>query len=157
MPGGRVTCLRCCLQAAQGQLQEPDCEVCVGCQLPIASICIGVGNCGITSLRLSMFNRLRSPRPQPAMSMPSNICVEQLETWRRPSWKLVSSKRSMKLDVDVYCLVEWEDIRDLCSFREVSRGTRQPGQRRGNVRGTARGTLGAICPPVRITHNTVTE
>jgi len=125
--------------------------VCEGCQQRIASICIGVGNNGLTKLGLSMFNIPRSPKPQPAMSWASNTCVEQLEAWRRPSWELVSIKRSLKLDVDVYCPVEWKDIRELSGFGEVSPWTCHPGRGRGSVRGIARGTLGVIYPPITIT------
>mmetsp|Transcript_1116 Transcript_1116/g.3324 ORF Transcript_1116/g.3324 Transcript_1116/m.3324 type:complete len:177 (-) Transcript_1116:144-674(-) len=133
MAVARSTCLRCCLEVAQGQAVVPGMEVSPRCNCPANIGCIIVDNCGLTAIRQSMFNRFRSPRPlSAASSLGPNITLEQFATWRTDSWELVSSKRTVKEDVDVYCVVEWSDIKEFCSFEDIAAGTRDPTQGKGN-------------------------
>eukprot|EP00192_Tetraselmis_astigmatica_P014714 CAMPEP_0117649566 /NCGR_PEP_ID=MMETSP0804-20121206/1044_1 /TAXON_ID=1074897 /ORGANISM="Tetraselmis astigmatica, Strain CCMP880" /LENGTH=145 /DNA_ID=CAMNT_0005455319 /DNA_START=614 /DNA_END=1051 /DNA_ORIENTATION=+ len=89
-----------------------------------------------------------------AANMGPNVTLEQFATWRTDSWELVSSKRTVEEDIDVYCVVEWRDVREFCSFEEIAAGTRDPTQGRGNVQATTTATFGIICPPMIVTHRT---
>ena len=154
MSVARTTCLMCCLDVAQGQAVQPGLTVCQRCTQPLTTRPIVVLNSGISSLRLAMFNRLRSPRVLSlASNFVGNVCMEQLRTWMRPSWRHISScEHSAKQDVHRWCLTEWSDIKWLCSFQEVAAGTRFPTQGLGNVRASDSATMGIICPPVVVMH-----
>ena len=152
MSVARSTCLRCCLEVAERQAVDPNLELCGRCQQPILARSIIVDNSGITALRSAIFNRLRSPRPlRQAANTVSNISYEQMATWMTRTWTHVRTHQTAKADVVIFCLVEWSDIHQLCSFQEVSAGTRHPTQGRGNVR-FAQNTLGVICPPILVIH-----
>lgn len=46
----------------------------------------------------------------------------------------------------------WDDIKALCSFEKVARGTNDPSQARGNIRASAHGSMGLIIPPLLVIH-----
>ena len=157
MAVARTTCLRCCLDVAEGQHIADGLEACGRCNQPITAQCIPVGNTGLASLRQTLFNRLRAPRPlSTARAMVANICWEQFQRWISPTWRHVSSKKTAKEDREVYVLLEWADVKELCHFEEVARGTMEPSQGRGNIRASAYGGLGIIVPPVVVTHRCCT-
>ena len=141
------------MDVAERQAVELGREFCGRCMGPMSATCILVGNSGLTSLRVAMFNRLRSPRPlKKAMNSVANVGYEQLEAWMSGTWRHVRTQETAKQVVRTYCLVEWRDIAKLCRFEEVAAVTRYPTQGRGNVRLAQSNTMGVICPPLIVIH-----
>ena len=102
-----------------------------------------------------LFDRLATPRSAgPLRSINVNICKEQFETWINPTWRHVSSSRTSLLDTEIYAILTWEDVTELCNFELVAKASRFTNQGLGNMRGSRRGTIGVIAPPLTIKHTT---
>ena len=65
-------------------------------------------------------------------------------------------RETSKQVTNVFCLVEWRDVVQLCNFQEVVAGTRYPTQGRDNVRLSQTNSMGVICPPVLVIHRCTT-
>ena len=153
----RSTCLRCCMGLAQAQPVQPGVEVCTSCQRPVQAPVVIMNNSGSAAVSRALFNRLRSPRQLSwARCLVPNITREQLAAWRTDTWESVRSSSSPREDIEEYLLVEWSDVKQLCSFEVVAAGTGDPSQGVGNVRFAYRsGTMGIIAPPVLLRHRQV--
>ena len=153
----RTTCLRCCMGLAQAQPVEPGVVVCSTCQRPMQDPVVIMNNSGSAAVSRALFNRLRNPRQLSwVRCLVPNITWEQLASWRTETWEHVRSSRSAKEDIEEFLLVEWSDVKRLCSFEVVAAGTADPAQAQGNVRFVARcGTMGVVAPPVLLRHRQV--
>ena len=149
----RTICLHCSHAAAMEEELELGLEVCTQCHGPIAAPGICVRSSGQAALSRALFNRLRVARQlSPVRSFVANITKEQFKRWRTATWQHLSSIRTAKMDEDAFLVVEWSDVKALCTFELVSRGTADPSQGRGNLRFTARGGMGVIVPPMKLVH-----
>lgn len=159
MEGQRRSCGRCLLRTARRHVQHltatgpAGADRCDDCQRPLRQPIVVVDNFGLASLSQALFKRLRVPRAlSPCRSLVNNICREQFETWKRPGWQLVRALNTKKETREEYLVSVWEDVKALCSFERVARGTNDSSQGRGNVRASPNGSLGLIIPPLLVIH-----
>ena len=149
----RAQCLQCLHLEALATPVADHIQHGTECHRSVNRPCIFVSDPGVLNRSRLMFNRLRPPRAHSVVrTRPFPLAREQFMAWRTPTWRHVRSDRSLDKDSEVYLLVEWEDVKRLCSFEVVARATPNPTEGRGNARVTSRGTFGIIVPPVVLIH-----
>lgn len=153
MSVARSLCLGCLLDVANQQPLVEGMEQCGQCQLNIRAPAIVVWNTGELGLQQKLFNRLVRPRALSiAKAQIYNITKEQFNTWKRDSWGFIGRSRTRMYDNETWVILEWSDVKSLCSFEVFASGTREPTQGLGNMRVAANGTMGVICPPITLVH-----
>ena len=142
-------CPRCCQVIEEGARDGDGCET---CGHPFNVPIIFVASNARMALAQKLFKRLTTPRACEFTARCPNVCQEQFPDWIRDSWKHKSSTYTLKEDREVYTILEWEDIKALCRFEQVSLGTNFIDQGVGNARCSIRGNIGIIAPPLTLTH-----
>ena len=153
MAAVRTTCLRCALAAAEAQdvADDPRCSQC-GTRTTFPFVL--TPHTSQAAVSVALFKRLSKPRAIVVERVfVANICSEQLEHWRRPTWREFRTEERRMSNRSDYILTKWEDVQTMCNFHLVAaplRGSFAQGFL--NVRATDRGELGIIVPPLVISH-----